>query len=261
MPELPEVEQARRLLERHALGRVVRALRALHPALRRSLPPRAAARAVGRRIVRIERRAKHQLLHLDDGGLLHVHFRMSGDWLIQRAGDAVHPHARAMLELDDDTRISLVDPRALGTIVHCRAGAEVGVPMLGPEPMDPAFDGARLRASFATRRGAVKPALLDQRVVAGIGNIYAVEALWRARIDPRTPARTMRSARLERLAAALREVVLEALETPARYSDPDARTTFDVYDREGDRCGRCGRRIRRIAQAGRSTYFCSGCQT
>ena len=259
MPELPEVEQARRLLETHARGRVVREVRALHPALRRSLPPRSAGRAAGRRIVRVERRAKHQLLHLDDGALLHVHFRMSGDWLIGRVGDALHRHARAIIELDDDTRISLIDPRALGTIIYRPAGAD-GVPLLGPEPLDPAFGGALLRSGFASRRGAVKPALLDQRVVAGIGNIYAVEALWRARIDPRTTARTLRSARLERLADALRDVVRDALETPARYSDPDANSRFEVYDREGQRCRRCGRRVRRIAQAGRSTYFCGGCQ-
>lgn len=259
MPELPEVEQARRLLERHAVGRVVRKLGVLHPALRRTLPSRAATRAVGRRIVRVERRAKHQLVHLDDGAMLHVHFRMSGDWHFDRTGDAVHRHARALIELDDGSRVSLIDPRALGTIVYRRAGT-LALPALGLEPLDPEFSGATLRAVLAGRRGAIKPALLDQRVVAGIGNIYAVEALWRAKIDPRTAARTLRRLRLDRLAVALREVIHDAIEEPARYSDLAAAPRFDVYDREREPCHRCERRIRRIVQAGRSTYYCPGCQ-
>ena len=258
MPELPEVEQARRLLERHAVGRIVRKVGVLHPALRRTLPARSVTRVVGRRIVRIERRAKHQLVHLDDGALLHVHFRMSGDWLFDRTGDVVHRHARAFIELDDGSRISLIDPRALGTIVYRRAGA-LALPALGLEPLDPEFSGATLRTALATRRGAIKPALLDQRLVAGIGNIYAVEALWRARIDPRTVARVMRLPRLARLASALRDVVSDALEEPARYGDAGSGR-FDVYDRAGEPCRRCGTRIRRTVQAGRSTYYCPGCQ-
>ena len=259
MPELPEVEQARRLVERHANGRVVRRLVALHPALRRTLPPRLAARAVGRRIVRVERRAKHQLLHLDDGAVLHVHFRMSGDWLIERVGDDLHRHARATIDLDDGTRISLVDPRALGSIRYHAADA-LTLPTLGPEPLDDAFDGAILRASVARRRVAIKLALLDQRVVSGIGNIYAVEALWRARVDPRVPSSSIGPVRAARLALALREVVRDALEHPARYGEPDSGARFDVYGREGEPCHRCGRHVRRVVQGGRSSYYCPGCQ-
>ena len=234
MPELPEVERAARLLERVAVGRTIQ---------------------------RIERRAKHQLLHLDDGSTLHVHFRMAGDWSFGVVGESLPLHARAVLELEDGARISLVDTRALSTIALHRSGeAEQHLPLLGPEPLDPGFDAAVLGASLARRRGAIKPALIDQSVVAGIGNIYAVESLWHARIDPRVRASALGPRRRARLVEAIRVVVGEALKNPARYSDPDARTRFAVYDREGERCDRCGSRIRRIVQAGRSTYFCPGCQ-
>lgn len=259
MPELPEVEQAARSLDRAARGRVIRRLAALHPALRRVLPPRNAARAVGRTILRVERRAKHQLVHLSDGGVLHVHFRMAGDWVIGRADDPLPTHARAVLELDDGTRIALVDPRALSTVA-LSSDAEHRLPPLGPEPLDAAFDAAVLGAALARRTGAIKPALLDQRVVAGIGNIYAVEALWQARIDPRVLAASLGPRRRARLVEAIRDVVRTALDAPARYSDPEEVSSFAVYDREGERCRRCGSRIRRIVQAGRSTYFCPGCQ-
>ena len=259
MPELPEVEQAARALERVSRGRVIRRLVALHPALRRTLPARRAARAAGRTVLRVERRAKHQLVHLSDGSILHVHFRMAGDWVIDRVADELPAHARALLELDDGTRIALVDPRALSTITLTREG-EHRLPALGPEPLDPAFDADVFAAALARRRGAIKPALLDQRVVAGIGNIYAVEALWLARIDPRTRASALGPRRRVRLIEAMRDVVRVALDAPARYADPEAAPRFSVYDREGEPCRRCGARVRRIVQAGRSTYFCPGCQ-
>lgn len=261
MPELPEVETARRLIESVALGKAIRRIVALHPSMRRSLPARSAARAAGRTVVRVERRAKHQLLHLDDESILHVHFRMSGDWKVLEAGDAVPAHARAIIELHDGALIALIDPRALGSITHHRAGT-LSLPPLGPEPLDPSFDANALRAGLAGRRGPIKPALLDQRVAGGIGNIYAVEALWIARVDPRASARMVSMRRLARLADALRDVMLAAIEAPARHVSMTgaAEPRFHVYDREGERCARCGGRIRRIVQAGRSTYFCGRCQ-
>ena len=186
---------------------------------------------------------------------------MSGDWQILDAGDAVPVHARAIIELHDGTRIALIDPRALGSITHHRAGT-LSLPALGPEPLDPSFDADVLRAGLVGRRGPIKPALLDQRVVAGVGNIYAVEALWIARIDPRTSARTVSMRRLTRLADALRGVLRAAIEAAARHVSTTgaAEPRFQVYDREGEMCARCGGRIRRIVQAGRSTYFCGRCQ-
>lgn len=259
MPELPEVERAAKLLDRAARGRTIRRIVALHPAQRRGLPARRAARAAGRTIVRIERRAKHQLVHLGDGAVLHVHFRMAGDWSIGRISDPLPAHARAVIELDDETRIALVDPRALSTMTLSFDGA-LRLPPLGPEPLDDGFDAVVLCAALARRRGGIKPALLDQRVVAGIGNIYAAESLWYARMDPRTRASSLGLRRCARLVESIRNVVQEALLEPARYSDPDVRTGFAVYDREGEPCHRCGARIRRIDQAGRSTYFCPRCQ-
>jgi formamidopyrimidine-DNA glycosylase len=126
--------------------------------------------------------------------------------------------------------------------------------------MDPALTISTLGTALATRRAPIKPVLLDQRVVAGLGNIYAAEALWRARIDPRAPASSLGPARRTRLLEAMREVMARALRDPARYSDDDGSTRFDVYDREGRPCRRCGGSIRRITQAGRSTYYCPRCQ-
>jgi len=162
------------------------------------------------------------------------------------------------LELRDGRRIALVDPRALATVTLHR-DATAALPALGPEPHDTSLDVAYLRGRLAKRRGAIKPTLLDQGLIAGLGNIYAAEALWRARIDPRARAASLSVGRLERLLAAIRETIRIAREEPRRYSSDDA-PEFAVYDREGEPCLRCGAPIRRIVQAGRSTYFCPVCQ-
>jgi formamidopyrimidine-DNA glycosylase len=259
MPELPEVEAARRLLERVAGGRIIDRLRLLHPALRRRLSSREARSLRGARVDRVERRGKHQLLHLSDGRGLHVHFRMSGDWEPGSANDPLPRHARALLDFSDGTRLALVDPRALCTVtVH--AAADAALPPLGREPTDPALTVAALGAALAGRRAPIKVVLLDQRVVAGLGNIYAAEALWQAGIDPRTPASSIGPARRARLLTAMRDVIARALGDPARYSDDGGRERFNVYDREGEPCHRCGASIRRIVQGGRSTYYCPRCQ-
>ncbi|MEP6691910.1 MAG: DNA-formamidopyrimidine glycosylase family protein, partial [Gemmatimonadaceae bacterium] len=172
MPELPEVERAARMLERAARGKVIARLRVLHPSLARTLTPAVARRARGKRIERVERRGKHQLLHLDDGSILHAHFRMTGDWAIDREGAPLDRFARAVIDLEGGTRVSLIDPRALGTLVLHKPG-ELALPELGPEPPDKAFTPAALARALAARRGPTDPALLDQRIAAGIGNIYA----------------------------------------------------------------------------------------
>jgi formamidopyrimidine-DNA glycosylase len=204
----------------------------------------------------VERRGKHQLLHLDDGSVVHVHFRMTGDWDIGRVGEDDPPFARAALEFDDGTRASLVDSRALATLaLHDSSDA---LPDLGPEPFDAAFTATSLGAALARRRGPIKPALLDQRVVAGLGNIYVAEALWLARISPRARAATLSDARRRRLVQAIRRVLRRA---PAGRYWADARTSrWRVYDREGLPCPRCGATVARIVQAGRSTYYCPRCQ-
>jgi len=259
MPELPEVELATRVLRDATVGRTIRAVHRWHPALVRTLPDDDAARLVGRRVRAVERRGKHQLLLLDDGATLHAHFRMNGDWHVAPIAEERPRHARAALDLDDDTRVTLVDSRALATLALHPAGASP-LPALGPEPTDPAFGTATLQAALRTRRGPIKPVLLDQRVVAGLGNIYAAEALWRARISPRAAASSLSPPRVARLADAMRDVLTEAVASPGRYRTGESTVPLHVYDREGEPCDRCGTRVRRIVQAGRSTYFCPHCQ-
>jgi len=252
MPELPEVEAARTRLATAAEGKTIARLRLLHPALAKRITPGRLRGLKGRRIVRVERRGKHQLVHLDDGRTVAIHFRMNGDWDIGTVSDEEPRFTRAQLELSDGTRVSLTDMRALSTVELFDKGE--GDPELGPEPSDPAFNADSLGVSLARRRGAIKPALLDQKMVAGIGNIYAAEALWAAKISPKAKAASLSAHRRERLVVAIREVLSEA---PAgRYWAKHDGSRWNVYDREGEKCPRCGATIKRIVQAGRSTFYC-----
>ena len=259
MPELPEVEQAARTLRRAAIGRRLRAVRALHPSAKRALPPADARRLAGRQLLRVDRRGKHQLLVLDDGTTLHAHFRMNGDWDVGRVDAPLPTHARYVLEFEDGTRVALVDSRALATLRR-HADGDSPLPAMGPDATDAGWDGAALRAALAGRRTAIKVALLDQRVVAGLGNIYAAEACWHAGVDPRAIASTLTRARCDRLVEGARRALGDAADDPGRYARREATGRLMVYGREGEPCARCGGRIRRIVQAGRSTYFCPRCQ-
>jgi formamidopyrimidine-DNA glycosylase len=259
MPELPEVEYAAGVLRRAMVGGTVRDVRILHDALRRRASPAALRGLRGRTVARVERRGKHQLIVLDGGVVVHVHFRMSGDWHVGRVGEPLPRHARATLALDDGTQVALVDPRALATLSVHRAD-ELTFDDLGPEATDPALDGAALGARLARRRGPVKPALLDQRVVAGLGNIYAAEALWHARVSPLAPAARLDARRLGAIVRGMRKALALADRDPGRYSRGEATARLAVYGREGEPCRRCGGPIARIVQAGRSTYYCPACQ-
>jgi len=256
MPELPEVEAALNVLRTRARGRAITRARLLHPALRRRIRPAQLRALAGARVARVERRGKHQLLHLDDGRILHAHFRMNGDWEIVPTGTPLPRFARAVLELDDGTSLVFVDSRALGTLDVHPAGAELELG-LGPDAADPEWTAAQLAAALAPRRGPIKPALLDQRLVAGLGNIYAAESLWRARINPHTPCNALPRPRVVALRNAIAAVLRRA--TGSRYTDDDT-VTLDVYDREGKPCRRCRTPIERIVQAGRSSYYCPHCQ-
>ena len=256
MPELPEVERAVRVVREAVVGRTLASVRLLHPALRRRVAPRVLRALRGATIARVERRGKHQLLYLADGRILHVHFRMNGDWVVDRRSDPLPRFARAELAFTDGHRVVLDDSRALSTFDVHPADAPPTL-ALGPEPNDSALTPASLRAAFEGRRVPIKVALLDQRLIAGLGNIYAAEALWRARIDPRVAAGTLDLADSRRLLSAIRAVITRA--TGARYTE-SAGARLDVYDREGHPCRRCGTSIERIVQAGRSTYLCPICQ-
>jgi formamidopyrimidine-DNA glycosylase len=259
MPELPEVERAARRLSRAALGKTIASVKAIHPALKRKLSPSQSRAARGRRIETIERRGKHQLLRLDSGDTLVVHFRMNGDWEIGTTADPLDRFARAAIELSDGTRISLVDRRALSSITLDKEGSS-SLPKLGREASDPALDADYLSAVLKRKKIAIKPALMDQSVIAGLGNIYAAEALWESELDPRRPAAKVSRAKLEKLIDAIRLVLSPKQRLPGRYTDKRGAGRFAVYDREGKECRRCGGTIERIVQAGRSTYFCPDCQ-
>jgi len=256
MPELPEVERAVQELRRATVGGTITRATLLHPSLQRQVPQEVFASLVGARIDRVDRRGKHQLLALADGRVLHAHFRMTGDWVVDAEGDALPRFARAFFVLQGGRRVVLEDSRALATLRVHSADAPPRLE-LGPEPMDDALTPEFLAAALAKRRGPIKPALLDQRVIAGLGNIYAAESLWRAKISPLARAASLSPPRLARLIHAIRAVIRRA--TGARYREAGAGR-FNVYDREGAKCRRCGGKIRRIIQAGRGTYFCASCQ-
>jgi formamidopyrimidine-DNA glycosylase len=258
MPELPEVEFASRILREAVVGQTIHGIKALHRSQRRGLPPRAAARARGATISGVERRGKHQLLRLSTGDTLLVHFRMTGDWLVDESSMPTPDYARVVINLESGRRVSLIDPRALSSVTLHRAGAE-SLPTLGPDAADPDVSVETFGAALARRRVAIKLALLDQRVLAGVGNIYAAEALWLARVDPKAVASSLTKARQARLLDAVRSVLDKAQRSQGRYRDTGVGR-FEVYDREGEPCSRCGTAIRRIVQGARSTYFCPRCQ-
>ncbi|MCU0648851.1 MAG: bifunctional DNA-formamidopyrimidine glycosylase/DNA-(apurinic or apyrimidinic site) lyase [Gemmatimonadaceae bacterium] len=271
MPELPEIEHARRVAHDALDGRRITRVQAFHATTRRALTPTTRRRLEGQRVLAVTRRAKYQLLELENAYVLEVHFRMTGDWAVGSAADPVDALERARFTLDNGARLSLLDGRAFASL-RLHAPGRVRLPPLGPEPLDAAFTPVVLAEQLRGRRGPIKPVLLDQRVVAGLGNIYAAEACWVARIDPRTAAHSLGAVRVARLTAGIKHVLEHApvgryYQRPATVgervvalgegnSDDDWR----VYDREGQPCLRCARPIVRTVQSGRSTYWCRGCQ-
>jgi formamidopyrimidine-DNA glycosylase len=271
MPELPEVETTVRGLERVLKGRRLRHVEARREDLRRAFPPDLGQRLTGARVTSLGRRAKYGLIETDRGDTLVFHLGMSGHWRVDPAEIGKHDHL--LIETDDGRQLSLRDPRRFGSVdlVPTVDLAEwPAFKALGPEPLGGIIDGPWLKRKFSGRTAAVKLLLLDQRVVAGIGNIYACEALFRARIDPRKPAGKVSKPKLRALAQAIPEVLDEAIcaggSTLQDFAAPDGELghfskAFDVYDREGERCrGGCEGHVRRIVQGGRSTFFCPACQ-
>ena len=268
MPELPEVETVRRRLAPLAEGRTVSRAEVRDARLVGADDPRRVEeRLAGRRIDELGRRGKHLLFHLDGGEILISHLRMTGNWLT-----ADEPaHARAVLELGDGTALWYADARRFGTW-HLLGEAEAAAYLdarLGPEPLGDAFDGAVLATAFRGRTAPVKALLLDQRVVAGIGNIYADEALNAARIHPATPAGRLRRAQLDALVAALQAALDEGIRTQGSsirdFRSPDGgygsmQERFRVYGRDGEPCPACGTAVVKTRCAGRGTHVCPACQ-
>lgn len=269
MPELPEVETTVRGLRRVVDGRRLTRVTPRRADLRRAIPADLGQRLTGARVTLLHRRAKYGLIDTDRGDTLVFHLGMSGRWRIDPAEIGKHDHL--LLETDDGHCLALNDPRRFGSLDLVRTDALAEWPpfeALGPEPLGGRITGAWLRDRFAGRAASVKLLLLDQRIVAGLGNIYVCEALFRARIDPRRPAGRISVRKLEALAAAIPAVLEDAIAAGGSslrdFAAPDGELgyfskTFDVYGREGEPCA-CGGKVRRIVQGGRSTFFCPACQ-
>jgi formamidopyrimidine-DNA glycosylase len=271
MPELPEVETIRRQLEPAISGRVIESVRVLDERWTRPAPGREVERALaGRRIEAVERRGKYLLLRLNGDRALAMHLRMTGNLLLSEPGSELR-HLRASFELDDGTRLLFTDARRFGqaVVLDGERIEEYFDARLGVEPLSEAVTGSELCRLAAGRRAPLKSFLLNQGGVAGIGNIYADEALHRAALHPLSPAGSMKPEDCERL----RDGIVATLEAGLRSGGAsvddyrDARgergamqDEFLVHTREGEPCPRCGAEIRRIVVAGRSTYFCPSCQ-
>jgi formamidopyrimidine-DNA glycosylase len=271
MPELPEVEVTRRALAPHVEGRVVRAVDVREGRLRWPVPLDLAQRLIGQRVAQLQRRGKY-LLWRFSGGTLISHLGMSGSWRVH-AGSAPPPGRHDHVDLAfDDCVLRLTDPRRFGALLwhpEAEGDAHPLLAHLGIEPFDPAFDGAWLHAGTRGRSTSIKQVLLAGDVVVGVGNIYASESLFRARIHPALPARRLGLARCTRLAEAVRAVLGEAIAVGGStlrdfsagagaegYFTQDAA----VYDRAGLPCRVCAAPIRRRVQGQRATYFCPRCQ-
>jgi len=290
MPELPEVETLRRGLEPVLAGAKLERVEQRRPDLRFPFPDRFAERLTGRSVVALGRRAKYLLADLDDGDVLVMHLGMSGSFRIAAAGalpELVHQpaaknpmHDHVVMHLSTGARITYNDPRRFGFMTLVPRSGLATHPLferMGIEPLGNEFSGESLGRLFAGKAAPLKAALLDQRLIAGLGNIYVSEALHRARLSPQRPAGTLatKSGRAtqpaHRLAGAVRDVLEEALAAGGsslrdyRQSDGSLgyfQHRFRVYDREGHPCPTpaCRGCVERLVQSGRSTFFCATCQ-
>ena len=274
MPELPEVETVRRRLAPVLEGATIARADIVDPRLTRPVNPAVVADAlVGERIATVERRGKYLLWRFESGRTLVVHLRMTGSLRHVAAGELPHDaYRRATLGLDTGAALGYRDVRRFGTwelldADHLRPYLAA---RLGPEPLAPTFTASRLARILAGRRAPIKAVLLDQRRLAGVGNIYADEALWRARIHPRRPAGELDGDQIARLHRAVRAALRRGIElqgsTLRDYVTPDGggggmQHEFHVYGRLGEECDRCGTPIERIVVAGRGTWLCPRCQT
>ena len=287
MPELPEVETVRRGLAPVMEGRRILEARVNRPDLRWPFPERMADRLTGQRVVRLARRSKYLLAELEGGETLIVHLGMSGRMLVSLPGAAAempgqfhhaHPaparHDHVVLDLEGGARVTFNDPRRFGAMDLTATEALEGhwlLAKLGPEPLGNGFDEDHLVAAMSGRNSPVKTVLLDQRVVAGLGNIYVCEALHRAGISPLRKASRIAPRRVRALVPVIRDVLAEAIEAGGSslrdYRQANGELgyfqhSFAVYGREGEACRTpdCGGTVRRAVQSGRSAFYCGQCQ-
>jgi len=267
MPELPEVETTVRGLARVLDGRRIASVEARRSDLRRAFPVDLGQRLTGARVTGLRRRAKYGLIDTDRGDTLVFHLGMSGHWRVDPTGTAKHDHF--IIATDEGRRVALNDARRFGSLDLVRTDQLEEWPALnalGPEPFG--LDARDLKRRLAGRSAAIKLLLLDQRIVAGLGNIYVCEALYRAGIHPKRAGGSVSLERLKCLVPAIEAVLDEAISaggsTLRDFASPDGELgyfskSFAVYDREGEPCA-CGGTVRRIVQGGRSTFYCPHCQ-
>ncbi|WP_372884500.1 bifunctional DNA-formamidopyrimidine glycosylase/DNA-(apurinic or apyrimidinic site) lyase [Shimia sp.] len=282
MPELPEVETVRRGLVPSMEGACFARVKVNRPDLRWPFPENMAERLTGARVITLRRRSKYILVDLDRGETLLIHLGMSGRMTVSGdpLGQFVHDHPaqakhdHVVFDMDNGARITFNDPRRFGAMDLLDTASAEAHPLLaglGPEPLGNAFDETYLLERLGNRRSPVKSALLDQRVVAGLGNIYVCEALFRAGISPTRKAGQIAAARIAALVPVIREVLSDAIDAGGsslrdfRQADGELgyfQHSFDVYGREGAPCHRAGCRghVRRIIQSGRSSFYCPQCQ-
>ena len=275
MPELPEVETVRRGLALRLEGLRVTRLTLNRADLRLPMPPGLRERVEGRRVHRVGRRAKYILLHLEDGGVVIAHLGMSGRLVLSAPGNGAaapgDPHDHVIFTLEDGTELRFNDARRFGLLDYAASAEALErhkfFVHLGPEPLGNEFNGPVLAAKLEGKATPIKAALLDQRVVAGLGNIYVSESLYYAGLSPKRLAGTVVGARADRLAHAIREVLERAIAAGGSSLRDYVQASGElgyfqhqwaVYGKEGERCPDCSCRdgIRRIVQAGRSTFYC-----
>ncbi len=273
MPELPEVEVLRRSLEPHLVGETIRRVEVRSPALREPLDGATLEeRLTGRRVERLGRRAKYLLVEVTGGSTLAVHLGMSGRLTLAPPEAPLEPHEHLAFHLADGRRLRLRDPRRFGNVFVLPTADLPGdrhFVHLGIEPLSGELTGERLHALAAGRRGPVKSFLMDARLVVGVGNIYASEALYRAGVHPARSVARISQGRWERLAGTVVSVLSDAITEGGttlndfRNGDGESgyfQVSLAVYGREGEPCPACGTPIRRIVQSNRGTFYCPRCQ-
>jgi formamidopyrimidine-DNA glycosylase len=274
MPELPEVETVRRSLEPALLGRTISGLTVgdFVGVLGGTDPETAAARLANRRIDAIRRRGKYLLIDLDDGSGVEIHLRMTGHLQIATAGDAKLRYEHVSIQFDNDLELRFADQRKFGRVILHAVNPELGLKTkLGPEPLGPEFTAALLATILAKRTAAIKAVLLDQKAIAGIGNIYADEALFISRIHPQRPANSLTESEIRSLHRSIRRVLQAGVDRRgtsfSSYRDANGEAGENqqylaVYGggRKGNACPRCGKPLTHVVIAARTSHYCPHCQ-
>ncbi len=264
MPELAEVETIVRGLRGPLVGRTFTSVTVTWPNSIKPPIPELKNRLPGQRIQAITRRGKYLQFHLSRGDTLFIHLKMSGDLLVEPTDEPPHRHVRTIFDLDNNHQLRFKDTRKFGR-VYLVDDPNIVVGKLGPEPLADNFTVEDFKALFQRRKGRLKPLLLNQTFIAGIGNIYGDESCFIAKIDPRRPADTLSAAELEKLYHAIRQALNAGITHKGAsldevYRGGEFQNHFQVYGRTDEPCLNCGAAIRRIVLGGRSTHFCSRCQ-